>query len=100
MFTGGREVDAGIATLFGVVKRIRLWLCLVVYRQQVKTLFFLGLLKQKAKQWQMDTLLSVAVTLGFVTALVSLHFAICTVCRLCRPYDDDSYVFLLHQGAV
>ena len=72
MFSGGREVDASIATLFGVVNVIGCgygwW-----YIANKSKRFTSGLIEAEATQWQMDTLLSVAVTLGFIAAwLVSI----------------------------
>ena len=72
MFSGGREVDASIATIFGVVNVIGCgygwW-----YIANKSKRFSSGLIQAEATQWQMDTLLSVAVTLGFIAAwLVSL----------------------------
>ncbi|EGA69392.1 cobalt-zinc-cadmium resistance protein [Vibrio sinaloensis DSM 21326] len=72
MFSGGREVDASIATLFGVVNVIGCgygwW-----YIANKSKRFSSGLIEAEATQWQMDTLLSVAVTLGFIAAwLVSI----------------------------
>lgn len=70
--SGGREVDASIATLFGLVNVIGCsyaWWHIAKKSQQ----FSSGLVEAEVKQWQMDTLLSVAVTLGFIAAwLVSL----------------------------
>ncbi|MDN3616631.1 cation diffusion facilitator family transporter [Vibrio gallaecicus] len=67
LFTGGREVDASIATLFGVVNVIGCsyawW-----YIARKSRHFSSGLIEAESKQWQMDTLLSVAVTAGFVMA--------------------------------
>ncbi|MDA0129439.1 cation diffusion facilitator family transporter [Vibrio sp. MarTm2] len=72
MFTGGREVDTSIATLFGLVNVIGCgygW----YYIANKSKRFSSGLIEAEATQWQMDTLLSVAVTLGFIAAwLVSL----------------------------
>lgn len=69
MFSGGREVDASIATLFGVVNVIGCgygwW-----YIANKSKRFSSGLIEAEATQWQMDTLLSVAVTLGFIAAWI------------------------------
>lgn len=72
MFSGGREVDASIATLFGIVNVIGCgygwW-----YIANKSKRFSSGLIEAEATQWQMDTLLSVAVTVGFIAAwLVSM----------------------------
>ena len=69
MFTGGRAVDPSIATLFGVVNVIGCgygWWYIANKSKQ----FSSGLIEAEAKQWQMDTLLSVTVTLGFVSAFI------------------------------
>jgi len=72
MFTGGREVDASIATLFGVVNVLGCGYAWWYIANKSKR-FSSGLIEAESKQWQMDTLLSVAVTLGFVAAwLVSV----------------------------
>ncbi|WP_114767021.1 cation diffusion facilitator family transporter [Vibrio rhodolitus] len=67
MFTGGREVDTSIASLFGLVNVIGCgygwW-----YIHNKSKRFSSGLIQAESKQWQMDTLLSVAVTLGFCAA--------------------------------
>ncbi|MGF1910805.1 cation transporter [Vibrio kasasachensis] len=67
MFSGGREVDTSIASLFGLVNVIGCgygwW-----YINKKSRLFSSGLIAAESKQWKMDTLLSVAVTLGFITA--------------------------------
>ncbi|MEF1256972.1 MULTISPECIES: cation diffusion facilitator family transporter [unclassified Vibrio] len=72
LMNGGREVDASIATLFGAVSVVGCsyawW-----YIANKSKLISSGLVDAEVKQWQMDTLLSVAVTLGFVAAwLVSV----------------------------
>lgn len=72
MFSGGREIDASIATLFGVVNVIGCGYAWWYITNKSKR-FSSGLIVAEATQWQMDTLLSVAVTLGFVAAwLVSI----------------------------
>lgn len=72
LMSGGREVDASIATIFGVVNVIGCsygWWHIAKKSKR----FSSGLVEAEVKQWQMDTLLSVAVTLGFIAAwLVSL----------------------------
>ncbi|MCK6265697.1 cation diffusion facilitator family transporter [Vibrio sp. ZSDE26] len=67
MFSGGREVDASIATAFGVVNVLGCGYAWWYIANKSKH-FSSGLIKAESKQWQMDTLLSVAVTLGFVVA--------------------------------
>ncbi|MBR9789188.1 MAG: cation diffusion facilitator family transporter [Vibrionaceae bacterium] len=72
LMTGGREVDASIATIFGVVNVFGCgyaWWFMAKRSRRSSS----GLIEAEKKQWQMDTLLSVAVTVGFVAAwLVSL----------------------------
>ncbi|MBR9876272.1 cation diffusion facilitator family transporter [Vibrio sp. J1-1] len=72
LMTGGREVDASIATIFGVVNVFGCgyaWWFMAKRSRRYSS----GLIEAEKKQWQMDTLLSVAVTVGFVAAwLVSL----------------------------
>lgn len=80
LMTGGREVDASIATIFGVVNVVGCgyaWWFMAKKSRRISS----GLIEAEKKQWQMDTLLSVAVTLGFIAAwLVSLtpyaHYAV------------------------
>ncbi|WP_038890512.1 cation diffusion facilitator family transporter [Vibrio campbellii] len=80
LMSGGREVDASIATIFGVVNVVG---CSYAWWFMAKKSrrFSSGLIEAEKKQWQMDTLLSVAVTAGFIAAwLVSLtpyaHYAV------------------------
>ena len=67
VFNGGREVDASIATLFGVINVLGCGYAWWHIARKSKR-FSSGLIEAEAKQWQMDTLLSVAVTLGFIVA--------------------------------
>ncbi len=72
MFNGGREVDASIATAFGVINVLGCGYAWWHIANKSKR-YSSGLIEAESKQWQMDTLLSVAVTVGFVSAwLVSL----------------------------
>ncbi len=72
LMSGGREVDASIATIFGVVNILGCsyaWWFMAKQSRRTAS----GLIEAEKKQWQMDTLLSVAVTVGFIAAwLVSL----------------------------
>lgn len=72
LMSGGREVDASIATIFGAVNILGCgyaWWFLAKRNRICKS----GLVEAEQKQWQMDTLLSMAVTIGFIAAwLVSL----------------------------
>lgn len=72
LMTGGREVDASVATIFGVVNILGCGYAWWFMKKRSRR-FSSGLIEAETKQWQMDTLLSVAVTVGFVAAwLVSL----------------------------
>ncbi|ELI0633284.1 cation diffusion facilitator family transporter [Vibrio harveyi] len=80
LMTGGREVDASIATIFGAVNVIGCGYAWWFMAKKSRR-FSSGLIEAEKKQWQMDTLLSVAVTVGFIAAwLVSLtpyaHYAV------------------------
>lgn len=80
LMTGGREVDASIATIFGVVNVVGCGYAWWFMAKKSRR-FSSGLIEAEKKQWQMDTLLSVAVALGFIAAwLVSLtpyaHYAV------------------------
>lgn len=80
LMTGGREVDASIATIFGVVNVIGCGYAWWFMAKKSRR-FSSGLIEAEKKQWQMDTLLSVAVTVGFIAVwLVSLtpyaHYAV------------------------
>ncbi|WP_440887668.1 cation diffusion facilitator family transporter [Vibrio sp. WZ-1] len=80
LMSGGREVDASIATIFGVVNVIGCGYAWWFMAKKSRR-FSSGLIDAEKKQWQMDTLLSVAVTVGFIAAwLVSLtpyaHYAV------------------------
>ncbi|GAM63273.1 cobalt-zinc-cadmium resistance protein [Vibrio ishigakensis] len=69
LFSGGRPVDASIATLFGVVNVAGCLLGWLVIKRMNKNLNS-GLIDAEGKQWQMDALISLAVLLGFVAAWV------------------------------
>ena len=69
LFTGGHEVNASFAAIFGIINVIGCsyaWWTIAKKSQQ----FSSGLIQAETKQWQMDTLLSVAVTLGFAVAFL------------------------------
>lgn len=67
LFSGGRPVDASVATLFGAINVVG---CAFAwwYMGSKSRRFSSGLIDAEVKQWQMDTLLSVAVTVGFIAA--------------------------------
>jgi predicted Co/Zn/Cd cation transporter (cation efflux family) len=67
MFTGGRPVDTTVATLFGlfnVMGCAYAWWYIARKNKQMNA----NLIEAETKQWQMDTLLSVAVMAGFISA--------------------------------
>jgi cation diffusion facilitator family transporter len=67
LLNGGREIDTSVATLFGVVNVVGCGYAWWYIASRSRS-FSSGLVEAEAKQWQMDTLLSVAVTVGFVIA--------------------------------
>ncbi|HDM8038989.1 TPA: cation diffusion facilitator family transporter [Vibrio fluvialis] len=67
MFTGGRPVDASVATTFGAINVVGCGLAWW-YMKSLGKRHASGLIDAEVKQWQMDTMLSVAVTAGFVIA--------------------------------
>ncbi|PWI32595.1 cation transporter [Vibrio albus] len=69
LFTGGRDIDTSVATLFGVVNVIGCGYAWWFIANRSRH-FSSGLVEAESKQWQMDTLLSVAVTVGFVIAWI------------------------------
>ncbi|WP_322804798.1 cation diffusion facilitator family transporter [Vibrio alfacsensis] len=80
LMSGGREVNASIATIFGIVNVVGCGYAWWFMAQKSRR-FSSGLIEAEKKQWLMDTLLSVAVTVGFIAAwLISLtpyaHYAV------------------------
>jgi predicted Co/Zn/Cd cation transporter (cation efflux family) len=69
LFTGGRDIDTSVATLFGVVNVVGCGYAWWFIASRSRS-FSSGLVEAEAKQWQMDTLLSVAVTVGFIIAWI------------------------------
>ncbi len=67
LFNGGVELNIGVASAFGIINiagcAFAWWQICRMSRKQHS-----GLIEAEAKQWQMDTLLSVAVTAGFFSA--------------------------------
>lgn len=68
LLTGGREVNESIATLFGAINVIGCGLAWW-YMAKLSKRYASGLISAEVKQWQMDTMLSVVVTVGFIVAL-------------------------------
>ncbi|GMQ48177.1 hypothetical protein VB10N_31760 [Vibrio sp. 10N] len=67
MFTGGRPVDTTVATLFGLFNVLGCtyaWWYIASKNKKMGS----NLIEAETKQWQMDTLLSVAVMAGFISA--------------------------------
>ncbi|MCJ2376792.1 cation transporter [Vibrio sp. ZSDZ34] len=67
LLEGGRPVSTSIATVFGIVNVVGCGFAWWYMQTHTKTLGS-PLAKAECKQWQMDTMLSVAVTVGFITA--------------------------------
>ncbi|GEM80874.1 hypothetical protein VSU01S_31190 [Vibrio superstes NBRC 103154] len=81
---GGREIDTSIATLFGLVNVIGCafgWVMLAKKNKDIGS----GLIAAEVKQWQMDTLISVAVLLGFVTAWLMLQTSLSAYAAYADP---------------
>lgn len=69
LFTGGRDIDISVATLFEAVSVLvcgYAWWFIARHSRTRSS----GLIEAEAKQWQMDTLLSAAVMVGFVITWV------------------------------
>lgn len=80
LFNGGHAVDASIATIFGVINVVGCsfawWQVSRMNRKRSS-----GLIVAEVKQWQMDTMLSMVITVAFVLAwLMTLtpyaHYAV------------------------
>lgn len=90
MFTGGRPVDTSVATLFGLVNVVGCAYAWWYLAKRTSTMSSV-LINAESKQWKMDTLLSVAVTLGFImTYLVEL-----TPLALYSQYADPMMMILM-----
>ncbi|RUO68996.1 cation transporter [Pseudidiomarina sediminum] len=72
ILNGGREINTGLALVFGVVNVLgclaTYWV-LVHYRQRARS----SLIIAESKQWLMDTVISAAVMLGFIIASVMTY---------------------------
>ncbi|USD67817.1 cation transporter [Vibrio sp. SCSIO 43136] len=69
VMNGGREVDASIATLFGVINVIGCGYAWWFIARRGKK-YNSPLVNAEAAQWQMDALISFAVMAGFITAWI------------------------------
>ncbi|KLV08878.1 cobalt-zinc-cadmium resistance protein [Photobacterium aquae] len=72
ILSGGREVDGGMALLFGVVNVagcLATFTLMHKFSQRTRSL----LVEAEAKQWMMDTVISAAVMLGFITSSVMTY---------------------------
>ncbi|MGV2987790.1 cation transporter [Vibrio sp. E150_011] len=67
LFSGGRPIDTSIATIFGVLNVVGCGYAWWYIEKKNKALSS-NLIDAESKQWQMDTMLSVAVTAGFIVA--------------------------------
>ncbi|MCW8329686.1 cation transporter [Photobacterium sp. SDRW27] len=66
---GGREVDAGLALLFGVINIVGCLLTILVMVKKGKQANS-ALVEAETKQWVMDTVISGAVMCGFIIATI------------------------------
>ncbi|PSU46582.1 cation transporter [Photobacterium frigidiphilum] len=69
ILNGGRDVNTGVALIFGVINVLG---CIGAYWLMVKKgkRANSGLVDAEAKQWLMDTVISIAVMIGFVLAKI------------------------------
>ncbi|OLQ77646.1 cobalt-zinc-cadmium resistance protein [Photobacterium proteolyticum] len=67
IFNGGREVDTGLALLFGVINIVGCLATIWVMARKGKQANS-ALVEAEVKQWAMDTVISGAVMIGFVIA--------------------------------
>lgn len=69
IMNGGRDVNTGVALIFGVINVLG---CIGAYWLMVKKgkRANSGLVDAEAKQWLMDTVISIAVMIGFVLAKI------------------------------
>ncbi|MGR5061451.1 cation transporter [Photobacterium sp. DNB22_13_2] len=72
---GGRDIDAGLALIFGVINVAG---CLATYLVMKKYGEESGsnLVVAESKQWMMDTVISGAVMIGFILALLMKHIGL------------------------
>ncbi|UOQ94659.1 cation transporter [Halobacillus shinanisalinarum] len=88
IFRGGRDVELGSATIYALVATI---LCYVVYKFMSKNRNGSEFVKAESVQWLMDTLLSAAVLIGFIIAVLLSH----TKLDYLTPYIDPGMVFIV-----
>ncbi|MGL6259967.1 cation diffusion facilitator family transporter [Vibrio sp. WXL103] len=84
LLEGGRDVDTGTAFIFGVINVIGCaigWWYVSKHARRCKS----GLIEAEAKQWKMDTLISLAVAVGFITAFVLNHTPLARFAGLADP---------------
>lgn len=72
---GGRDIDAGLALLFGVINVVG---CLATFLVMKKYGHRSGsnLVVAESKQWMMDTVISGAVMVGFIFAILMKHIGL------------------------
>ncbi|WEM43455.1 cation transporter [Photobacterium sp. DA100] len=75
ILNGGRDVDTGLALLFGVINVVG---CLATYLVMRKYGQCSGsnLVVAESKQWMMDTVISGAVMVGFIVATLMQHIGL------------------------
>ncbi len=69
LLTGGREVNVSLAALIGLLNTLGCFVIWWVIKEKSKNLQS-GLVDAESKQWFMDSVLSLAVTLGFALAIL------------------------------
>lgn len=84
LLEGGRDVDTGMAFIFGVINVIGCaigWWYVSKHARRCKS----GLIEAEAKQWKMDTLISLAVAVGFIAAFILSHTPLSRFAGLADP---------------
>ncbi|CAM4186756.1 MULTISPECIES: cation diffusion facilitator family transporter [Vibrio] len=90
LLSGGHEINTFVATLFGLINVIGCafgWALIARKNERIGS----GLIAAEVKQWQMDTLISIAVLVGFISAwlLLKTPFAAYAV------YADPAMMLLM-----
>ncbi|SDH65662.1 cation diffusion facilitator family transporter [Alteribacillus bidgolensis] len=88
LFKGGREVVIGSAALYALIATV---LCAVIYSFMKNKQGNSEFVKAEAAQWLMDTILSGAVLIGFVIALLLKQ----TTFAFLTPYVDPIMVLII-----
>ncbi|MFC7061463.1 cation diffusion facilitator family transporter [Halobacillus seohaensis] len=88
LLKGGREVALGPAALYALIATV---LCIIVYRIMKNKQSNSEFVRAEAAQWLMDTILSGAVLLGFIIALILNQ----TTLSFLTSYIDPAMVLLV-----